>query len=556
MSDLVYSQQLATTTGTLPIFRGLASEDVRHWVRMFELTRHSRCLDEDLSRLLLLCSIDGEAKNFYNFSRSDEFPINIVLEKLIKRFDINNNIPQAQELMDSLTKDPCESWVGFVERFTVLARRCSLPENFQVAWILKKLPQNLQLMLGTLRLASVDVTVDGIISALSACHNRGLDILTCTSGIPDEVCKISKKKKKKWCNLHKRCYHSTSECKGIKHNSNYNFSVSCNNVFREKRFITKIKINTVHSALGLIDTGADVSCIKNSLAKRLGLKLQGTETLNSFNGSAIECKWTEEIKIELYNKSLKIKMIAVENLTHPIIIGNDIIRMLLEEVSAEIIFGTGSKLNINQLNHRSMKESVIVDEFEQVMCENVDSNVKCNAPEFQIKTTSENPIVISRRRLGKIEDDIVEEEVRKLLKNGIIRHSNSPWASPIVLADKKDGTRRLCVDYRKLNDITVRDAYPLPRIDDILDSLGNAKIFSTLDATSGYHQIPLAEEDIPKTAFQTRSGLYEYVRMPFGLTNAPAAFQRTMDSIFKEERNKFLQVYLDDIIIFSPTREE
>lgn len=121
---------------------------------------------------------------------------------------------------------------------------------------------------------------------------------------------------------------------------------------------------------------------------------------------------------------------------------------------------------------------------------------------------------------------------------------------------KKDGSSRLCVDYTEVNNVMIKDAYPLPRIEDILDTLSGACIYTTLDATSGYYQIPVAEEDIPKTAFQTRSGLYEFTRMPFGLSNALPVFQRTMDEVFAEEKGKFLQVYLDDIIIFSKSREE
>ena len=151
---------------------------------------------------------------------------------------------------------------------------------------------------------------------------------------------------------------------------------------------------------------------------------------------------------------------------------------------------------------------------------------------------------------------MVDKEVEKLLSEGIIYTSTSAWSSPTVLVKKKDGTPRLCVDYRRINGITAKDAYPLPRIDDILDSLVDAEIFTTLDATSGYHQIPVSPKDICKTAFQTRSGLYEYTRMPFGLSNAPAAFQRTVDSIFREERGKFGHAYLDDIIIFSKNRPE
>ncbi|KAI5173369.1 hypothetical protein PAEPH01_1923 [Pancytospora epiphaga] len=155
-------------------------------------------------------------------------------------------------------------------------------------------------------------------------------------------------------------------------------------------------------------------------------------------------------------------------------------------------------------------------------------------PAFNIDTGAHTPIVSARFRLGKPQDDIIEAEVAKLLKAGIIRRSRSPWASAAVLVKKKDGSPRLCVDFRPINDITKKDAYPLPRIEDILDALSGATIYTTLDATSGYHQIPINGKDMEKTAFQTRSGLYEYTRMPFGLSNAPAAFQRAMNDVLAE----------------------
>ena len=116
-----------------------------------------------------------------------------------------------------------------------------------------------------------------------------------------------------------------------------------------------------------------------------------------------------------------------------------------------------------------------------------------------------------------------------MLRAGVIEPSNSEWASPVVLAPKSDGSLRFCVDYRRLNAKTIKDSYPLPRMDECIDSLGEANIFSTLDCNSGYWQVPLAERDRPKSAFICHSGLYQYVRMPFGLTNAPATFQRTLD---------------------------
>ena len=143
-----------------------------------------------------------------------------------------------------------------------------------------------------------------------------------------------------------------------------------------------------------------------------------------------------------------------------------------------------------------------------------------------------------------------------MMEQGIIRPSSSPWASPIVLVKKKNGKMRFCVDYRKVNKITKRDAYPLPRIDEILDSLGKAKWFTSLDLASGYWQVEMNETDREKTAFVTKQGIFEFNVMPFGLTNAPATFQRLMDRVFYDIKDKYVLVYLDDVTIYSSTFEE
>ena len=137
------------------------------------------------------------------------------------------------------------------------------------------------------------------------------------------------------------------------------------------------------------------------------------------------------------------------------------------------------------------------------------------------------------------------------MAKGVVRPSHSPWASPITLVPKPDGSIRFCVDYRKLNAVTVEDSHPLPLIQEIFDSLHGSTIFSTIDLRSGYWQLPMAEEDIPKTAFVTHRGLYEFTRMPFGLKNAPAVFQRAMQDILGDALGVYALVYIDDIIIFS-----
>ena len=142
-------------------------------------------------------------------------------------------------------------------------------------------------------------------------------------------------------------------------------------------------------------------------------------------------------------------------------------------------------------------------------------------------------------------------------ETGAIRRSNSPWASPIVLVKKKDGSLRFCIDLRKLNARTIKDAYSLPRIEESLDCLNGASIFTSLDLKSGYWQVELDDESIPLTAFTVGPlGFYECVRMPFGLTNAPATFQRLMESCLGEMHLNWCIIYLDDVIIFSRTPEE
>jgi hypothetical protein len=150
----------------------------------------------------------------------------------------------------------------------------------------------------------------------------------------------------------------------------------------------------------------------------------------------------------------------------------------------------------------------------------------------------------------------LKDQLQELLNKGFIRPSVSPWGAPILFVKKKDGSMRLCIDYRELNKVTIKNSYPLSRIDDLFDQLQGSQVFSKIDLRSGYHQLKVQEKDVQKTVFRTRYGHYEFLVMPFRLSNAPAAFMDMMNRIFRELVDRCVAVFIDHILIYSKSREE
>ena len=196
----------------------------------------------------------------------------------------------------------------------------------------------------------------------------------------------------------------------------------------------------------------------------------------------------------------------------------------------------------------------LLREYRRVLAEHEHDLGKTSLVKHTIPLVSEIPIKQRAYRVPYAQQEVVRKLVKDMEDNDIIRKSSSPWTSPVVMVKKKDGSLRFCVDFRKLNEATRKDTYPLPRIDEMLDKLGRSTIFTTLDLQSGYWQIEVEEEDKPKTAFSTGNDLWEFNVLPFGLTGAPATFQRCMNFILMDTTHAM--VYIDDIIVFSETFEE
>ena len=235
--------------------------------------------------------------------------------------------------------------------------------------------------------------------------------------------------------------------------------------------------------------------------------------------------------------------------------GNDLQKHLRakcysDQIRQQIIESTK---HIEDLKHRAAIEDILWRN--KILFDPTPSII--NIPPQSAIRTGDHPPVYSKQYSAPYKDQqIKSQETQKLLDRGQIEESTSPWSSPVVLVKKKDKTMRFCIDYRRLNAVTIKDAFPLPRIDELFDQLTDAKYYTKFDFKSGYFQVPLSKEDRPKTAFSTRDNHYQFTVLPQGITNGPATFQRIINHVLGPARWKYALAYIDDVIIYSNTFEE
>jgi len=211
--------------------------------------------------------------------------------------------------------------------------------------------------------------------------------------------------------------------------------------------------------------------------------------------------------------------------------------------------GSRPKPMVCNMETSTLEEVPVVCEYPDVFPEELPGMPPDRDIEFIIDLIPGiGPIAKRPYRMATDELKELKEQLQELQEKGYIRPSSSPWGSPVLLVRKKDGSLRMCIDYRSLNEVTIKNKYPLPKIDDIFDQLQGAKYFSKIDLRSGYYQLKIRPSDVPKTAFVTRYDQYEFTVMPFGLTNAPAYFMNLMNKVFMEELDKFVVVLIDEYL--------
>jgi hypothetical protein len=282
-----------------------------------------------------------------------------------------------------------------------------------------------------------------------------------------------------------------------------------------------------------------------------------------------------KIPLEFVGQVFHTALIILEDQGIDVIIGMNWMKMhrVVLDISAHLvhldspIYGKVSlhlppiaRLHASSVNAdvaKSLDEIHIIHEYLDVFPDDLSEMPPDRAIEFKIELQpGTTPVYKQPYPMARNEMAELKTQLQEFLNKGYIHPSCSPWGCPAIFVSKKDKTQRLCVDYRPLNAITVKNKYPLPHIDLLFDQLIGAQVFSKIDLHYGYHQIKICEEDIPKSAFSTRYGLYEYLVMSFGLTNAPAHFMYFINSVFMEELDKFAVVFIDDILVFSKSKKE
>ncbi|GKB17382.1 reverse transcriptase domain-containing protein [Tanacetum coccineum] len=394
--------------------------------------------------------------------------------------------------------------------------------------------------------------------------------------------------------------HYTNQCQKTNINAQGRaYMLRDKNAQQDPNVVTGMFLLNQHLVRVLFDSGADRSFISLSLASMLNIPSITIDTFYNIEMADGNLVSTNTIikgcTLTLLNQPFEIDLMPIKLGSFDVVIGMDWLskyhaKILCDEkvvhipIDGEtlIIRGDRSKTRLNLIScikteryisrgcqvfmiqvmekksdEKRLEDIPVVKEFPDVFPEDLPGLPPVRQVEFQIDLIPRAaPVARTPYRLAPSEMQELSNQLQELTDRGFIRPSTSPWGAPVLFVKKKDGFFRMCIDYRELNKLTIKNCYPLPRIDDLFDQLQGSSVYSKINLRLVYHQLRVREEDIPKTAFRTRYGHYEFQVMPFGLTNAPAVFMDLMNRVCKPYLDKFVIVFIDDILIYSRNKEE
>ncbi|GKA04220.1 putative reverse transcriptase domain-containing protein [Tanacetum coccineum] len=341
------------------------------------------------------------------------------------------------------------------------------------------------------------------------------------------------------------------------------------NAHQNSNVVMSMFLLNQHLARVLFDSRADKSFISISLASMLNIPPITIDTFYNIemaDGNLVSTNTViQGATLTLLNQPFKIDLMPIKLGSFDVVIGMDWLskyhaRIICDEKVIHIPID-GETLIIRVMEKKSdekrLEDILVVREFPEVFPKDLPGLPPVRQVEFQIDLIpGATPVARAPYRLAPLEMQEPSNQLQELADKGFIRPSTSPWGAPVLFVKKKDRSFRMCIDYQELNKLTVKNRYPLPRIDDLFDQLQGSSIYSKIDLRSGYHQLRVRDEDIPKTAFRTRHGHYEFQVMPFGLTNVPVVFMDLMNRMCKPYLDYFVIVFIDDILIYSRNKEE
>ena len=311
-----------------------------------------------------------------------------------------------------------------------------------------------------------------------------------------------------------------------------------------------------------IDCASTISIISFKSFKTLGVDLNERDqlTIHQVEGST-KSLGSVKVRMTIHDVTHTVTLHVLDNFRYPVLLGLDIgetfgLRVDLKYRKASLPSPDRHSITLCMEREQKGKLTQLLRDHKDVFSQNETDIGRITVAKHRITTVTHPPIQLRAYRRPQSEYDEISRQIKELKEKNLIRDSESPWAFPITLVSKKDGGKRLCIDYRRLNSITIDDKMPLPRITEVIDRLSGCKFFTTLDVAWGYWHIEMDPESIDKTAFITHEGHYEWLVLPFGLKNAPATFQRILQKVLGKLLYKGAINYLDDIIIYSKTFEE